>query len=114
MPAKLAKKSPPTATVDQFAKALAHPARIAILRFLARQSTCFCGAIVNELPLAQSTVSQHLAELKRVGLIRGTIEGKRVCYCLDSDGLHRARQALTNTFDELTAAPLDCEDASCC
>jgi ArsR family transcriptional regulator, arsenate/arsenite/antimonite-responsive transcriptional repressor len=65
------------------AKALAHPARIAILEFLSRKNTCICGDIVKELPLSQATVSQHLAELKRVGLIRGDIDGPRVCYCLN-------------------------------
>ena len=65
------------------AKALAHPARIAILEFLAKQNLCVCGDIVEELPLSQATVSQHLAELKRVGLIKGDIDGPRVCYCID-------------------------------
>ena len=65
------------------AKALAHPARIAILRTLAERNACVCGEIVEVIPLAQSTVSQHLKELKDAGLIKGEIEGPRVCYCLD-------------------------------
>ena len=65
------------------AKALGHPARVQIIRLLARRDTCICGDIVDELPLAQSTVSQHLKELKDAGLIKGEIEGPRVCYCLD-------------------------------
>jgi DNA-binding transcriptional ArsR family regulator len=65
------------------AKGLAHPARIAILEFLAKKNECICGDIVDELPLSQATVSQHLAELKRVGLIKGEIEGPRVCYCIN-------------------------------
>jgi DNA-binding transcriptional ArsR family regulator len=77
------------------AKALAHPARVAILRFLAGQNTCVCGDIVDQLPLAQATVSQHLAELKRVGLIKGTIEGPRVCYCIDQKVWNEARQLLS-------------------
>ena len=71
--------------VDQslaaFAKALSHPARIAILKVLAERNECICGQIVDVLPLAQSTVSQHLKELKSAGLISGTIDGPRSCYC---------------------------------
>jgi ArsR family transcriptional regulator, arsenate/arsenite/antimonite-responsive transcriptional repressor len=76
------------------AKALAHPARIAILEFLARQDACVCGDIVDHLPLSQSTVSQHLAELKRVGLIKGEIDGPRVCYCIDKGAWDEARHAI--------------------
>lgn len=65
------------------AKAIAHPARIAILKILAQQKNCICGEIVDGLPLAQATVSQHLKELKAIGLIKGTIEGKTSCYCID-------------------------------
>lgn len=63
-------------------KALAHPARLAIVEFLLQQDRCVCGDIVNELPLSQSTVSQHLKALKNVGLIQGTISGPSVCYCI--------------------------------
>ena len=66
-----------------YAKALAHPARVAILKFLIRQNACVCGDIVREIGLAQSTVSQHLKELKDLGLIKGTVEGTSVCYCID-------------------------------
>lgn len=76
------------------AKALAHPARIAILEFLAKKNTCICGDIVDELPLSQATVSQHLAELKRAGLITGEIEGPRVCYCIDRKVWKEAKQLL--------------------
>lgn len=65
------------------AKALGHPARIAIIEYLLKVNTCICGDIVNELPLAQATVSQHLKELKNAGLIKGNIEGTSVCYCID-------------------------------
>lgn len=65
------------------AKALGHPARIAIIEFLLKVNECICGDIVNELPLAQPTISQHLKELKNAGLIRGNVEGNSVCYCLD-------------------------------
>ena len=76
------------------AKALGHPARIAILQFLAAQKSCVCGDIVDELPLSQSTVSQHLKELKKVGLIKGEIEGPSVCYCLDEKSVLKANKIL--------------------
>jgi DNA-binding transcriptional ArsR family regulator len=67
----------------QMMKALAHPARIAILQHLIKSQACICGDLVDELGLAQATISQHLKELKNVGLIQGTIEGTSVCYCID-------------------------------
>jgi DNA-binding transcriptional ArsR family regulator len=76
------------------AKAFAHPARIAILEFLAKKNSCICGDIVEELPLSQATVSQHLAELKRIGLIKGDIEGQRVCYCINQKAWREAKQLL--------------------
>ena len=76
------------------AKALGHPARIAILEYLARSDACMCGDIVEELPLSQSTVSQHLRELKSAGLIRGDIEGTRVCYCINTTTLDKARKLI--------------------
>lgn len=72
-----------------FAKALGHPARVQILRLLVRRTSCVCGDIVGELPLAQSTVSQHLKTLKEAGLIRGEIDGPRVCYCIEPRALRR-------------------------
>jgi DNA-binding transcriptional ArsR family regulator len=66
-------------------KALSHPARIAIVDYLLKVDTCICGDIVNELPLAQPTVSQHLAALKNANLIKGSIEGTAICYCINSD-----------------------------
>ncbi len=69
--------------VADFAKALSHPARIAILKALAEKRECLCGDLVADLPLAQSTVSQHLKALKDLGLIRGTIDGPRSRYCID-------------------------------
>jgi predicted transcriptional regulator len=68
-------------------KALGHPARIAILEFIAKQSTCICGDIVTELPLSQASISRHLSELKAAGLIKGTITGTSVCYCLNSENM---------------------------
>lgn len=72
-------------------KALGHPARVAILRLLGRRASCVCGDIVDELPLAQSTVSQHLKVLKDAGLIRGEVDGPRVCYCLEPRALRRLK-----------------------
>lgn len=78
-------------------KAVGHPARVQILRLLSRRTSCVCGDIVDELPLAQSTVSQHLKVLKEAGLIRGEIDGPRVCYCLEPRTLRRLR-ALVGTL----------------
>ncbi len=75
----------------RLAKALGHPARVRILRFLLSRDTCMCGDIVQHLPLAQSTVSQHLKALKDSGLVQGTIAGPRVCYCVDRQVLGRFR-----------------------
>lgn len=72
-------------------KALAHPLRVQIIRILARTDGCVCGDLVEQLPVAQSTVSQHLKVLKEAGLIQGTIDGPRVCYCIDPEGLRRLR-----------------------
>jgi DNA-binding transcriptional ArsR family regulator len=72
-------------------KALGHPARVKILRILVRKSACICGDIVDELPLAQSTVSQHLKVLKDAGLIRGDVDGPRVCYCIEPRALRRLK-----------------------
>jgi ArsR family transcriptional regulator len=79
------------------AKALGHPARVQILRLLVRREACICGDIVDELPLAQSTVSQHLKVLKDAGLIRGQIDGPRICYCVEPRTLRRLR-ALTGSL----------------
>lgn len=73
------------------AKALGHPARVKILRILVRSDACICGDIVEELPLAQSTVSQHLKVLKDAGLIRGDVDGPRVCYCIEPRALRRLK-----------------------
>lgn len=82
------------------AKALGHPARIAILQFLAKQKACVCGEIVDELPLSQSTVSQHLKELKNVGLVRGDIEGPSICYCIDEKNWKKVKQTFTDLFED--------------
>lgn len=73
------------------AKAIGHPARIAILEYLMKVDTCICGDIVNEMPLAQPTVSQHLKELKNAGLIKGNIEGNAICYCINEEGFEKIK-----------------------
>ncbi len=83
----------------KYAKALAHPARVAILDLLAKKQACVCGDIVDELPLSQSTVSQHLKELKEAGLIKGDIEGARVCYCIDEREWKAAQLRINQLFD---------------
>ena len=88
-------------------KALAHPARIEILRILAEKNTCICGEIVEVLPLSQSTVSQHLKELKNVGLIKGEIEGVKSCYCINWEKF----KYLQNLFASFST---DVSKCNCC
>src|SRR6478735_12364932 len=80
-------------------KALGHPARIAILQFLVKSKSCICGDIVDELPLSQSTVSQHLSELKKAGLIKGDIDGPSVCYCIDEKAWAKAQKLVGGLFE---------------
>jgi ArsR family transcriptional regulator, arsenate/arsenite/antimonite-responsive transcriptional repressor len=84
-----------------FAKAIAHPARIAILKVLAQRQACICGEIVEVLPLAQSTVSQHLKELQKAGLIKGTIDGPRSCYCINWEVFSQFCDQFTGAFSNL-------------
>lgn len=93
--------------IADFAKALSHPARIAILKELAEKNTCICGEIVNVIPLAQSTVSQHLNELKKAGLIYGEIDGPKSCYCINKTVLDDLSESLTKLFSSLI-------DNGCC
>lgn len=92
----------------KYAKALGHPARVAILKLLAGRQTCVCGDIVDELPLSQSTISQHLKELKDAGLIKGEIEGAKVCYCINDKEWKTAQAFLNQLFDGYKA------DNNCC
>lgn len=85
----------------EIAKAIGHPARIAILKILAQRTTCFCGDITEILPLAQSTVSQHLKALKSAGLISGTVEGVKTCYCLNPEGIRELQSVLSGLTTEL-------------
>mgnify|MGYP000355504498 FL=1 len=78
------------------AKAIGHPARIAIIEYLLKTDSCICGDIVNELPLAQPTVSQHLKELKNAGLIKGNIEGTAICYCINEPGFNKLKGFFEN------------------
>jgi len=82
-------------------KALGHPARIAIIELLAKQNTCICGDITKKLPLAQSTVSQHLKTLKTAGIIQGEIDGIRTCYCLDEKGIREIETLFPSLLDKL-------------
>lgn len=85
--------------IARYSRALGNPARIAILKLLVKKQSCICGDIVDELPLSQSTVSQHLKELKESGLIKGEIEGKSVCYCIDEKKWAEAKLFISNLFD---------------
>lgn len=90
------------------AKAIAHPARIAILQKLAKSNACICGDLVEELGLAQPTISQHLKELKQAGLIQGSIEGTSVCYCIHPKTWNEYKDFFMAFFKELP------EDMNCC
>ena len=92
-----------------FAKALSHPARIAILKVLAQKNECICGEIVDVLPLAQSTVSQHLKELKNAGLISGETDGPRSCYCINWKAFEKFNADFGFLFQKLKEA-----NAKCC
>lgn len=83
----------------KYAKAFGHPARIAILKILSKQESCYCGDIVEELPIAQSTVSQHLKELKNAGLIEGEITPPKVLYCIDKENFEKAKQLFGDFFE---------------
>ncbi len=79
-------------------KALAHPARIAIIEYLVNSQSCICGDLVEELGLAQATISQHLKELKNTGLIKGTVEGTSICYCIDDKVWKQFKQQMDKFF----------------
>lgn len=85
----------------EFAKAISHPARIAILKVLAQKDECICGEIVEVLPLAQSTVSQHLKELKNAGLIEGSVDGPKSCYCINWKAFEKFSNEISRLFISL-------------
>lgn len=95
--------------IANMAKALAHPARIAILQYLVRKNACVCGDLVEELGLAQATTSQHLKELKNAGIIQGTIEGASVCYCINPKIWKQYKELFNGFFKEVTL-----EEGKCC
>ena len=90
-----------------FAKVFGHPARVAILQQLFKIDACYCGDLVNEIGLAQPTISQHLKELKQAGLIKGDIDGRKVCYCIDNSKWDIVKDLLFQFFDQK-------QDPSCC
>jgi len=94
-----------------YAKALSHPARIAILALLAKRNTCICGEIVEVMPLAQSTVSQHLRELRKAGLVVGEIDGPRSCYCVNRAKISELSALFSDLFGSLDEG---CNAADCC
>ena len=95
--------------IATLAKALGHPARVAILEYLMSAKTCICGDIVNELPLAQPTVSQHLKELKNAGWIKGNIEGNAICYCIEETAIENLQQY----FEQVSLTLLN-NKTNCC
>jgi len=92
----------------EMAKALGHPARIAILQYLSKRQNCVCGSIVDEIGLAQATVSQHLKALKDAGLIQGTISGVSTCYCINTDKMSEVKNQLSALLDNC------CNPFNCC
>jgi len=89
-------------------KALGHPARVAIIEYLLKVDSCICGDIVNELPLAQPTISQHLKELKTAGLIKGSVEGNSICYCIDEKAILKLQNYLANISSKLNLNKSNC------
>jgi len=95
-------------SIATIAKALGHPARVAIIDFLLKTDACICGDIVNELPLAQATVSQHLKELKNAGIIKGDIEGNTICYCIDEKAINKLQVYFARLSDQLDRKKNNC------
>ena len=96
-------------TIAQIAKAIGHPARVAILQHLMKLNSCICGDLVNEIGLAQPTISQHLKELKNIGIIKGNIEGTSVCYCINQE---KWAEIATLCTSFLSQKPINSD--SCC
>ncbi len=100
--------SPEHNNTAQLAKALAHPARVAILEHLIETDSCVCGDLVDVLPLSQATVSQHLRELKNAGLIKGDIQGTSVCYCLDKEQWASCIEVFETLFNKIKSITKCC------
>ncbi len=94
--------------IATFAKVFGHPARVAILQHLFKINACICGDLVEEIGLAQPTISQHLKELKTLGLIKGAIEGTSICYCIDKDNWTKMKSVMMQFLDQ------DISKESCC
>lgn len=94
--------------ISLFAKVFGHPARVAIIQHLFKLNTCICGDLVDEIGLAQPTISQHLKELKHLGLIQGTVEGTRVCYCINPDRWRKMKLMMTDFLNQ------DIPKGDCC
>lgn len=94
--------------ISLFAKALGHPARVAILQHLFKINSCVCGDLVNEIGLAQPTISQHLKELKQLGLIKGNIEGTSVCYCIDGENWSNMKAVMFQFLNQDVFKKEDC------
>lgn len=94
--------------ISLFAKVFGHPARVAILQYLFKLDSCICGDLVNEIGLAQPTISQHLKELKHLGLIKGNVEGTSVCYCIDKTNWSHMKQVMVQFLDQ------DVTNNDCC
>lgn len=91
-----------------FAKAFSHPARVSILQHLFKIDACVCGDLVDEIGLAQSTISQHLKELRQIGLIKGTVEGTSVCYCIDKANWTKMKTMMAEFLDQDITFSGDC------
>lgn len=91
-----------------FAKAFGHPARVSILQHLFKINACVCGDLVEEIGLAQSTISQHLKELRQIGLIKGNVEGTRVCYCIDIENWSKMKEAMLQFLNQDISKIEDC------
>ncbi|WP_423999357.1 ArsR/SmtB family transcription factor [Maribacter sp. IgM3_T14_3] len=94
--------------ISLFAKVFGHPARVAILQYLFKLDNCICGDLVNEIGLAQPTISQHLKELKQLGLIKGNVEGTSVCYCIDKTNWSHMKKVMVQFLDQ------DVSNNDCC
>lgn len=97
--------------IAEYAKAFAHPARIAILKHLIQNKSCICGDLVDVLPLSQSTISQHLKELKRIGLIQGSITPPKVSYCINKENWEEAKDLLNDLLNSVVS---DTKNKQCC
>jgi predicted transcriptional regulator len=106
---KLAGFDKKTLELAALSKAIGHPARMAIIMYLIENPSCICNDIVDELPLAQSTISKHLTELKNVGLIKGEIEGSKLCYCINPEVWNTLKGLFSDLFQSY-----DCKEGDCC